>query len=710
MSSSPSLSPSSSTLARRVSWQEQLRRTDGKKALETANYEHFPIEEVRAITDNVLQTPPRFDFFRRRLEPQTEDCDVFLISQLAPLKYFVYAEETGIIACIHALTQERAYGMLIDLRERAEVPDEFFHHRIKAYLQCLLLAQIIRPDIFYINPSSDVSRLFNVISGKPLKAFPSMIQVLEAVGKETYPDFLSKTLVRRVLRQANYKKNVGMELHKLSESRNWVAAHRLVNGLGSLSRLSSVAQLLPEVYADIPKWVAWTPDINRIHLWENKILSPYKEALAPIFDLEGPDATGNQLQTFRQSSPGKFGAHAYRLPIKHGVNILHQLLTVFDKAVRIGVEAVELFITFCLKREKISWEAVEQVDTAMELCTSSQLRVLNDYACFNEGSGIFKNMQTIAEAIHVIRSHQKLAAVLGNIGDLVRRGPEVLSTAQVQLDKRLRSGRISETLAQHISALGQALLSASWLHDTWYEYVIEDLRKIPSEENVAMIIRLMKASPRELYPAFHSVITTRVCSMKPKDSEKTPSAEEYIILDIMEDQLWSTPLDRYRHSLRDVMLKEALKGFLLEDAVICIKQSQNEHDTYVRELRAIVAGEDSDLGCVKLANYLGPLCAVKGRNSAPVADCWRRLLMHMMRQRNPRLLNRLAEALTYQSWLDFSHNLTLLYGDKHFDPHGGLGFTQERFNKITMSKIGVARSMSTNTYSTGSTGERSRWF
>ena len=689
-------------MTRRVSWQEQLRRTTAKTSLEATNYDLFPTEQVRAITDNLLQSPPLFGLFRR-YEAQTEDCDVFLIGQLAPLRGRLNVEETGIIACLRALTHQTAYGMLIKLREQSEEEDVFFLSRIRAYLQCLLLAYKERPDIFFSDPSSDAQQLLEVAKETSLDVFPTMIQVLEGIGNEEYPDFLSTTMIRKLLRWKDYKGNLKNELRRLSRTCDWVSVHRLVGGLRRLSELPGVGRIIHEAFPDVPKWAAWTPNVNRIHLWQSAILIPFKDVLAPIFVLEGPDTTGNQRQTLRQSRPGKF-AHALRLPEKRGLHILDALLNIFDRAITIGEEAIQLLITLCIKPDQISWTAVEQVRMALDLCSPFQLRTLTDYMRSSQNTdGVFDRMQRTTAVLQVIQSHPNLQTAFGNFGNLAHRGPEILGKAQLQLCKQVKSKRVSESLALHVSALGQALRSASWLHDGWHDYVIEDLRRIPSKENVSMLIRLMKDTPSELYPAFRNIIVVRLCSMKHKDPTTIPSVEEAIILGIMDDPLCSTALDPERHHLRDLLLQEAMRGFDLQHATLCIKQSISEHAIFVRDLRQIMAAKESDLACIKLASYLGPLCIPKGRIETTLATCWKKLLMHMMRRRNPGLLERYRYSLASETWLDFQHNLQLLFVDKHFDPEGGLGFTQKLFASITREKIGIGRRISTNTSSTGGT-------
>ena len=68
------------------------------------------------------------------------------------------------------------------------------------------------------------------------------------------------------------------------------------------------------------------------------------------------------------------------------------------------------------------------------------------------------------------------------------------------------------------------------------------------------------------------------------------------------------------------------------------------------------------------------------------------------------MLERCAAQLSVPSWQNWTLNLQRLFGERHLDPHGGLGFTAARIQELTAGKLEIGRSASTSTTATGSSG------
>lgn len=721
-------------MARRVSWQEQLRRTTAIECLEKGRYDQFPFEEVQAQVNTLLHPPPFNPFRRRNLEIPSEECDVVLIAELGHFKRETNAEEAALAACMHAFTDNGAYGLLIDLRKRSETQDEFFIDRVRAYLQCLLLACRVKPEIF--QPDIPVAEkalpgvakeLFDVVKEGPPKKFPSILKIVKAIGQETCEAFLPMSLIRRILRKLEYRENLRIELEELKKERKWYTAHQLVGRLRRLGRLPLAAPLLSEFFPDIPLWASWFPNVERIKDWEGHLLKPYREQLAPVFDLEGPDTTGNQLQTLRQSSSGIF-ADAFSIPKQNDEDILDHLLDVLDSTMLNSVEAVEFFITVCVEPKTVTWEALERVEATLDLPSPAHIRKIHDYMLAVKRTNISELMDSkesssvkhakvsdlmraTTAALPVIQSTKRLQKTFGAAGDIMHQGVLALTAAQMQLYKQLRTARATEKHTKNVAALGRALHSAKWLHKHWQESYIEILKRIPNESTIATTFRIMRAAPPELHPSFRNALAIRVCGMDRRGTSEDGKDAVARILDVIEDPIWCKQLNnRGQTSLRNLLLRELVQGLDGKDATLCVKQSLEEHETVIEQLRDCLLAEESDMACVNLAAALGPRCISKGPRSKPPAECWRRLLMHMMRRRPPGLLERCDDLLSLKTWLDWVRHLNLLYGERHYDPEGGLGFTKEKFDTMTVLKVGLGRTTSTSTYSTGSTGvEPPRW-
>lgn len=618
------------------------------------------------------------------------------------LKDEIFAQEAGLLACLHAFTPEIAYGQIVSLQQRSEVSDEFFLRRARAYLQCLILAYKVRPEIFPYEGTPVVAKeLFEVIKDHGTReVFPPVLRVLTAVGEKSCEDFLPVSFVRKTLQRVSYKENLDKELQELLKTQKLFSAYQLVDGLRKLCRLEMPGWLLQDVFPDIPKWASWAPDYYRIREWEAPILDPYRNALAGIFDLEGPDTTPNHLPTFRQSSPVIFGQQVDRLPSSDGRFILDHLLSVLDAAVENGVESIQLFLTICIEPKTINWQALERTEAALELTPVSRIRKLNHLLRVIGGNDLFEKIQAISAALPIISSTARLQRAFGHAIDIAHRGPRILSQAQLQLCEKLEAQKPSGRFAVHVVRLGRALASATWLHSYWKEGYLKMLRHIPTEATVSAIFLMMETGPPDIYQDYRNVIAARVCASKPVRLSSTAVDAVALTLSV-DDPVWSAPLDGDRNRLRILFLRDMMRGFDPLDAKACVKQSQKEHDTFVHEMCDLV-GADTDLACVKLAAYLAR--SMKGDHVRPPAECWKRLLMRMMRRRPAGLLERCGEALTSTTWLEWGPHLQLLYGTRHFDPEGGIGFTKERFKAISARKIAVGRMESTSTYSTSSTG------
>lgn len=157
------------------------------------------------------------------------------------------------------------------------------------------------------------------------------------------------------------------------------------------------------------------------------------------------------------------------------------------------------------------------------------------------------------------------------------------------------------------------------------------------------------------------------------------------------------PLDPERATLRN-KLQHELKNVPLSLIKTCIEQSLKPHcqDEFIRQLNDLLM-DDNDQVCVNVANFLGPRCDIE---SNQIDGCWTRLLMHMMRQQPEGMMDRCGEKLLWETWSSWVTNLSILYGEEHFSPTKGLGFTREGFDRWTQQKKKPSRSVSSRTVPT----------
>ncbi|KAI0146248.1 hypothetical protein GGR57DRAFT_494305 [Xylariaceae sp. FL1272] len=208
-----------------------------------------------------------------------------------------------------------------------------------------------------------------------------------------------------------------------------------------------------------------------------------------------------------------------------------------------------------------------------------------------------------------------------------------LTAAQEKLHVQLLQKRTDRRLAIQTSSLARALLSARWLQESWTTEYFNMLTQVPTEAEIERsIVEITRGieSAREWHFAF---MIGRVCAPVANSSPSLEAQE--------------TP--------------QELSTFIVDD---------------------------TDIVCVNLARYLGPLAS----RSLGLNSCWKHLLMGMMRRRPRNLLDRLGEDIesagTWQEWLK---NLGLIYGDGFLDPEGQLGFTKIKILKRSQRRMSLNR-------------------
>ncbi|KAM5343199.1 hypothetical protein ACJ41O_014165 [Fusarium nematophilum] len=702
MSSTPTSPWFAPNLAFLSSWDEQIREAGAIEHLEAGRYDLFPLSEVRTLTNNLFKTR-----FNRSIQPKTEDGDVLLIQKLAPLRNTIFAHEAGVLACLHAFSDNQVYGQLLAACERCSSRGPLFFRQAKAYLQFLLVAYDIlvhdnRGGFFHEDLPATAKTLLDVVrlDGSE-ESFPSVIGALQVVGKKSCEEFLPQTLVRMMLSHANYKARLQNKLEELYRAQKWHSAYQLVHGLRELSQATALEPLLEDAFPYRAIWTPWTPDRDRIRSWECQLSEQDRKALATVMGLEGPDTTGHQRHVLRYSFSHLLGQNVDRIPTVHGRRIMDHFFDVLDRAIARGPDAVSLFRTICVEPRAVSWQALARAELALGMNSPSDIRALSILVSnTSHTADLSERVQDFTTALAAFTSTPRLQNTFAKSRDIAYRGYLLFVGAAKYLGGQLTKRQASERMAKTIGGLGRALASATWLHKHWQDRFIEDLRRIPSDVSISAVFRNLKTVPREQYEVHSALLTSRLCLGGGPDPSSASSAHT----SILEVPAWSMELDRERSQLRDALFREMQEGLSPEEAVACIKQSEKEHDLFIRELlRNHFWTEDgnTDMACVHLAGFLSRQCAVS-RNAKPPEECWRQLLMHKMRRRPPGLLERCADALTLSTtWSDWVHQLRWLYGEQHYDPEGGLGFTREKFNAVTARKLGIGRSVSRSTHSTG---------
>ncbi|KAI1373092.1 hypothetical protein F4677DRAFT_430210 [Hypoxylon crocopeplum] len=668
-------------LGYRPDWQQQLRDTCAAEHLRAGRHDQIPLREIQKATDELF-SGQRTLFWSRRTLPNTTEGDVLLVSQLQRSKDEFPIHEVGLIACFHVLTYDQARGQLLSIIPNAKVSQEFFDLRTPVYLQCLILANQIRNDDVCSDFEAKAARELLKLVQETTTTCPTIWTAVKVVGKTHREALLPVEFITEVVKRNHYREILQGELKMIRRSRRWSQAYALVHGLRDVVGIPEAAQLLPNVLSNYAMWASWRPNTTRVSLWDNKSLSTYRNQLRALLDLEGPDHTGQQRGTLRHSELATAA-----LLNSHDSSFAEHLLGTFDQAVLAGPEAVRLFVLLCVQGSKPSAQSLEQVNAVLELGHEPSNKSFSNLVESLGAKGtVYDRMEAITSTLPILQSSPRLQKSLGQRMDLGSRGPSAFTDAQKEFVSLLLKRKATERLALKVRGFGYALLQATCFHPQWQPAYIDMLKRIPSDMEIEAVFLAMQSSQGVERQTHVDFLAGRLGSSV-RRGQPPPSFPEGVVI---QDPIWSAEIDFDRSCFRDAIRRVRIIDHSL--ATSCLKQSMSENSFFVCEVKDIIV-DDTDLVCVNLASFLGPRVA-SGRQ---VHECWRRLLLHMMRQRPLGLLDRCAEQLwprSYQSWLE---NLRHLYGDRHLGQQGGLGFTPEKM-------IMIGRSLSTGTYATTSTG------
>jgi hypothetical protein len=654
------------SILRRRNWQQRLRTSSAVLRLKAGDAEHFLLDELQEITNDVLRG--------RRFDVGSNDCDKYFSTELAPLEHELYMREAGLLACLHVLSYREARRHLESLREYAdETRDQFFDARVRAYLQCVMFANKAQPDACSPSEADAAEELFKIVR-EPIKKngkFPTIWTLLKVVSEEECGNLMPCALVKEALRRNHYQQNLHHELKELLSYRNWYAAWRLVKGMRAVCELPDAVAILRDVFPEYPMWLSWKPSRRRIELWEEKLPIKYWRDLAPILDLEGPDRTGQFLQTLRYATCGQLEAYGY----SNGLAILDCVLEKLDQAIEMGPETtIDLFILICIKRPPNTpiQSRLDQLAAALDVVLELGDREYVSGALANylemQDSTEYNQMIAFTRALPIIGRNTNLQILFGHQMQLRRHATAALTAMQVVFCEKLESDmKGSERLGKNIIEFGRVLLAAQWLHAGWHSDYVEMLREIPTPEVTMSMFQELKNSQGARRQICIEYLADKIGACRPPGQAAGTLAPQVV----PQDKIWFSELDAQGERLRRY-LKEVLRNLDADLGVACLKQSLEEPSVVMMELTGILV-QDTDQVCVNLASFLGDREKAR-RGSA--AQCWKSLLLHMMRQRPPGMLDRMGKQLTPVSWETWIRSMRLLFVNRHLEPYGRLGFTE----------------------------------
>ncbi|KAH9884834.1 hypothetical protein F4778DRAFT_761891 [Xylariomycetidae sp. FL2044] len=659
----------------RPTWDQEIRRAyDVLRKSE--KYPDLPfLKEIQKITDRHLDTWSK-PICRRGVRSRLDERDVLLLSWIYSFENELELHEIGILACLHLLTFDVAGHKL---RSRIPEPNEFLEDAAWIYIHCIALANRCRNDeLCFDIEAAAATELCKVMSPKDRPTFPTIWSVMKLVGRENRPPLLPEAFVTELLQRVGYKENLEGYLEECIEKRMWLEAYRVVHGLHDLVGLSGPPPLLAKIFPTYPMWIAWKPNLERLALWENHDFGLQKDHLKEVLLLEGPDSSGQQRSIYRHSQPWS-------------ASLDEELLNTLDRSIRRGTEAVRLLVTLCVRGRKLDAQTLAQVNAVLDFESNLASKIFSDLGdALEDTSTTHAHMSAITAITAVmpfVQSSTNLQSLFSHgERNLAIAAPKTLTGAQKYFCRSLQNHTYTERYALKLCRFASILRNATCFHHQWRSSYIQMLQQVPSEPEIKKIFAAIRVAPDTEKTAHADFLAARLGDSCRRGQAPTPLPRA----SIAKDPVWYQEMDVDRARLRNTI--RGIKNIDMTLVTACIKQFSEEHDAFIHELNSIIIG-DSDQVCVNLARFFRPRTA-PGRNN--LHQCWRDLLLHMMRQRPPGLLDRCSEDLFPRSWQSWLEDMRHIFGDRHLGSQGGLGFTREKMTRI-------ARSLSSSSGSTAST-------
>jgi len=670
-------------------WQKQLRESPAAERLRCRQLDQFPLAQLQKLTDDFLKTSSsRWSWARTRrmIVPFSHGCDQIFERELSDLRLkddgYLGMAQAGVLACIHVLTTTTAIAQLRslmpDFTRANPVIDEYFDEKVTLYLRCLIITHRARPTLYSLQEALASKQLLRIaVAGPKTNNFPtiSLSKLFGTVGPDGgHSDVLPDDFIKAVLQRATFGTTLEKELGRLRAARRWYEAYGLVKCIRPLLHQENPYQrqraidLIKNFVPHYTVWAAWQPSRTRVELWKNRIPPEHWATLFPVFDLEGPDDSGHQRGARRHSpaylttgTPGLI-----RLSTNHSV--LEQILKLLDLAASVGSECIDLLIYLCIETGPPTARTLNLLTSALEAAQGwngddSIFKVVKEYLANLDASPEVR-LPSLAQAIAAMTRTPVLQATFGDSFDIKRTAVDILSKAQYKFCGSLEGSTPCETLGYGIFTLSRAMLDAAWLHSHWHCWYLTQLRQIPSHEEIAITFRELRIATAENNVSRREAL---VCHLGTKIGNRSRRNAQSVVLSdldlllLPQGPMWYDPLDLDRARFRDFI--RTVPGITPALATACLERSREEDSTFIRALNGILLG-CTDTVCVNLADFLGPRARMVRFH---VDDCWKALLLHMMRQQPPGLPERAAALMDpakLQAWGD---NLRRLFGDQHLD-------------------------------------------
>jgi Poly(ADP-ribose) polymerase catalytic domain len=605
---------------------------------------YFPLAQLQSHTDFYL---------KRKGNLEQDDRDHRLISLVRDDP----AKDVAIAACAHALSTPAVRELII----RECRVDPVTHDGLLPYLRAIT-------GVHYANPtaiSKDEEQLAQILILLSSSEAPVVGRHLNTYflvsSKSELSELFLRPFVDKILRRACAK--LGEKLDGMRIERQWKRGYEESSWLSDVLRDNPTAgQLLDKTFPTWRIWALWRPNTQRLARWEC-FTAEQRGALRDILALEGPDFIASEKPILREGlllhldanqpcSSISYGRLVLKLENGTGstaCTMLNGLLDALDAACSTSPSSLALFTHLCARNpvDNRVFLLLELVDAIRDPSVSTAVL----------------NILTAEVDIQVAAAMQLLPSLSDGPGRELRDvlTPSIIESVEKEVLRmqnkfceQLQRGK-GEGLAMRLQAFGEILKDATWLQSSLSDGLRSALDIWPEKDDLEPLfkfrtdVQINSVDANSPLPRMiDAYLMACLAGRGLMDEEGRRTIEELV-------HFWQL---RPKPDRRAVALALAQRSTISSGLRIqCLAQLKDLDRDFVFEVSKVLI-KDTDMACVNFARVLA-----SNWNNAETPECWRGILLSMIKQQNATLLDYSLEYLKIQPWFQWLNDLADIFGD-----------------------------------------------
>lgn len=608
----------------------------------------FPWGSLRTYTDT---------FLKKKKDVSSMDQEVRLVGLVCQHKATIIA----LAACAHGLSTKAIVACLTG--DYGRLPE--LHTELSFYLQAIIV-------INYVNPTAVTAADVKLAKALlPLCTIPAA-DALQVATKLWISGIPKQSLlvdeISTVTR--NSCRDFKTHLNALVSRSEWSQAAKDTSWLSQMSDSmtrnpseNKLNRILTKEFPQWRAWAAWRPNSIRLRLWE-KIMSEQRDHLRGILALEGPDFCCNVHQTLKDhitalpaaGSDLKITIDSLRFDMNASwneqVDLISRLLYAVDDACSSSKEEVILLIH--LTQQNLNDEQLRIFEAVHKLGSASTTEtVVAALQPSPKPSALLPLLPALASPAatnlrSVLRQH------LTN--QLTLRFHNLQATLATHLLEGLALGAEGLEKIEELQQLGQAMRDAEWVLSLLKPNNQVLLKNWPNLKLVNAWHMLWEAAAECRNKFVQSNLNSYFIHhfIRPLTFGSNFAIVDSLITAWTNLEVTSS---KGRSQLSLHIAASASTGIAFR--CICISQIPAMTDTFANDLLAILSTcqENPVQAILRMAHLIASCSNVE------VGRSWRIVLVRLIEQQGPHLIQKLLEDLSAKSWIELLECLRSIFLD-----------------------------------------------